>query len=126
MHHTTFANQYELGYAGEASAIAFYEQAGYELLAHRARCRSGELDLILLAPDGAIVCVEVKTRRSTDFGGAEAVTSKKLATMRRCAAEWLARHDYGYREVRFDVVEALFDGTEFHLQRYQGAEDGAC
>ena len=46
MHHTTFANQYELGYAGEASAIAFYEQAGYELLAHRARCRSGELDLI--------------------------------------------------------------------------------
>lgn len=133
MHHythvadTPFADQYELGYAGEVSTIAWYEDAGYLLIEHRARCKSGELDIVMLAPDGAIVCIEVKTRRGTAFGAAEAVTSKKLATMRRCAAEWLGRNVHeGHREVRFDVVEALFDGTGFALQRFEGAEDGAC
>ena len=88
--------------------------------------RKWEITFTTLVTFGGAFFASFPLFYSTSFGGAEAVTSKKLATMRRCAAEWLAGYEQGFREVRFDVVEALFDGTEFHLQRYQGAEDGAC
>ena len=45
-------DQYELGYAGEAGAIAWYEELGYQLLAHRARVKAGEIDAVLRAQDG--------------------------------------------------------------------------
>ena len=77
--------------------------------------------------DGTVVFVEVKSRRGTAFGAAEAVTTKKLNTMRRCAAQWLDKHSQGqYRPIRFDVVEVVFDGEDYILRRFPGVEDGAC
>ncbi|PAT13411.1 YraN family protein [Corynebacterium hadale] len=120
-------DQYELGYAGEAGAIAWYEELGYQLLAHRARVKAGEIDAVLRAPDGTIVFLEVKTRRGTAFGAAESVTPRKLATMRRCAGQWLSQHHLPEaRWARFDVVEAVFDGTQLHFHCFEGVEDGAC
>ena len=121
------ADQYALGKAGEAAAVRWYEEMGCRLLGARVRCRAGELDAIMLDADGTVVFVEVKTRRSGEYGGAEAVTAKKLATMRRCAAEWLSRHpEAGPRTVRFDVVDVRFDGATFTARRYEGVDDGAC
>ena len=125
--HIDYEDQYLLGRAGEAGAAAWYEEQGYVLLAMRQRCRAGEIDLVMEAPDGEIVFIEVKARRSLVFGAAEAVTSKKLDTMRRCAAEWLSKHaGIEYRPIRFDVVEAIFNGSEFLYRRFVGVEDGAC
>lgn len=122
-----FADQYALGRAGEGAAVCWYEEDGYTHLASRVRCRAGELDAVMLAPDGTVVFIEVKTRRGGRYGGAEAVGAKKLATMRRCAAEWLERRpDQGYAPVRFDVCELIFDAGGFHARRYEGVEDGAC
>ena len=84
----------------------------------------------LAAPDGTVVFLEVKTRRSNEYGGAESVTAKKLLAMRRCAGEWLDRSPHGgYVDVRFDVCEVVFDGagfTEYTMLRFEGVEDGAC
>ncbi|WP_230208561.1 YraN family protein [Corynebacterium bouchesdurhonense] len=122
-----FADQYALGRAGEGAAVCWYEEDGYTYLASRVRCRAGELDAVMLAPDGTVVFVEVKTRRGGQYGGAEAVGAKKLATMRRCAAEWLERRpEQGYAPVRFDVCELIFDAGGFRARRYEGVEDGAC
>lgn len=119
--------QYELGQAGEKAAIRWYEEEGYTLLGHRQRMRSGEIDAVVEDADGTVVFVEVKARRGTAFGAVEAVTSKKLATMRRCAAQWLEKFAADiYRPIRFDVVEVVFDGDGYILRRFPGVEDGAC
>lgn len=121
------ADQYALGLAGEEIATDWYAQHGYEVLQRRVRCRAGEIDAVLRAPDGDVVFLEVKSRRNGDFGGAEAVTDRKYATMRRCAAEWLERTPgLGYAAVRFDVCEVIIDAARYTATRYEGVEDGAC
>lgn len=127
---SAIADQYALGRYGEDLAAEWYADHGYSVLNQRVRCRAGEIDAVLAAPDGTIVFLEVKTRRSNEYGGAESVTGKKLLTMRRCAGEWLDRSPHGgYVEVRFDVCEVVFDGTDFTeytMLRFEGVEDGAC
>ncbi len=125
--HVDYATQYALGRAGEQAAVERYEAEGYQTLGVRVRMHAGELDAIFEDADGTIVFVEVKSRAGVDFGAAEAVTAKKLATMRRCAAQWLDRQDFGaYRSVRFDVVECLFTEDGVDMVRFEGVEDGAC
>lgn len=124
------ADRYELGRFGEDLATTWYSEYGYQVLNQRVRCRAGELDAVLAAPDGTIVFLEVKTRRSDEYGGAESVTAKKLLTMRRCAGEWLDRSPHGgFVNIRFDVCEVVFDGaqhTDYTMLRFEGVEDGAC
>lgn len=121
------ADQYAFGLAGEHIAVAWYQDLGYTCVDTRARCRAGEIDAVLRDADGTIVFLEVKTRRGRSYGGAEAVGSKKLATMRRCAAEWLSRWpDTAHVPVRFDVVEVVLKGANYTATRFMGVEDGAC
>jgi len=54
---------------------------------------------------GEIVFVEVKTRVSTDFGGAAAAVGRaKQAAMTRTASAYLGRFGLWDRPCRFDVV----------------------
>jgi putative endonuclease len=93
-----------LGAAGEDTAAAWYEAAGYRVLDRNWRCREGELDLVVERP-GVVVFCEVKTRRGTGFGeGFEAVTRDKQLRIRRLATRWLAEHRGARRALRFDVV----------------------
>jgi putative endonuclease len=98
-----------VGRFGEELAARHLQAAGLTLLDRNWRCRSGELDIV--AADGdAIVFVEVKTRSGNGFGTpAEAVTARKLARLRRLAAQWLAEQPDGRRwaDVRFDVVAVV-------------------
>jgi putative endonuclease len=92
-----------LGAAGEHAVAAWYESAGYTVLARNWRCRAGELDLVV-ARGRTIVFCEVKTRRSATFGTpAEAVTATKQRRLRALAVAWLA--EQGARgDLRFDVA----------------------
>ncbi len=68
------------------------------------RCGEGEIDLVCRKGGTVVVC-EVKTRSTTDFGGAfEAVTASKQRRLRGLGARWLREHDVRCRNVRFDVV----------------------
>lgn len=95
---------------------ARYVETGYVVLARNWRCREGELDLVVAAPDRrSIVFCEVKTRRSGAFGSPlEAVSSAKQRRLRRLASRWLAVHRPGpvggRRELRFDVGAVEMDG----------------
>lgn len=96
-----------LGAAGEDRAAAWYEAAGYQVLARNWRCPDGEIDLVL-AGRGSVVFCEVKSRSSAAFGlPAEAVTPAKQARLRRLAARWMAESGRRAREVRFDVASVL-------------------
>lgn len=96
-----------VGRYGEDVAAAHVEARGWRVLDRNWRCRLGELDLVGMEGD-VLVVVEVKTRRSTAYGTpAEAVTWRKLARIRRLAAQWLTEHDVRAASVRVDVIAIL-------------------
>ncbi len=85
---------------------------GYEVLSRNYRLRGGEIDLVCRGPDGTVVFVEVRQRRSPSHGGAgESLSAAKLRRVRRAAARFLAA-ELGRPEapVRFDAVLVLGDG----------------
>jgi putative endonuclease len=93
-----------IGQAGEAEAERFLRRKGYRILARNLRTSLGELDLV--AEDGAVlVFVEVKARRTEDFGGAvEAVHERKQHKLIQVASQYLACYHLMNRACRFDVV----------------------
>ncbi|GAB3560134.1 YraN family protein [Spelaeicoccus albus] len=100
----------ELGQWGEKCAADHLAAQGFDLLDRNWHCRDGEIDLV--ARDGdCLVIVEVKTRRTGSAGHPlEAVTAKKLATLRRLAALWLRGHPVAAATIRIDVVGVLCAG----------------
>lgn len=95
-----------VGRYGEDVAARHLTEAGMQVLERNWRCDIGEVDLVAQDAQTLVIC-EVKTRRGLDFGSPlEAVTTRKLARLRRLAARWLAEHDDGRRPstVRIDVV----------------------
>ena len=113
-----YQHNHALGRAGEDRAIALYEERGYTILAHNVSYMFGELDFIA-EREGVTVFVEVKTRTTPQWGGAEAVTDHKLRKMRRCANAWLSGRPYG--AIRFDVVEVVANS----ITVYEGIDGGA-
>ncbi|MDP9101495.1 MAG: YraN family protein [Actinomycetota bacterium] len=99
----------ELGRYGEDLAAAHVRAAGMRILARNWRCSGGELDVVAVDTDGCVVFIEVKTRRSADFGTpVEAVTWQKARRIRRLALRWLAEHPQpGRRALRFDVISVV-------------------
>jgi putative endonuclease len=99
-----------VGDAGEDAVAAWYEAAGYSIVARNWRVREGELDVIARRGDVLVFC-EAKTRRGDAFGiPAEAVTSRKQARIRGLAAQWLAAHRVRADVLRFDVASVRPDG----------------
>jgi putative endonuclease len=89
---------------GEQIALSFLLGLGYQLVARNWRCRSGEIDLIMM--DGTVmVFVEVKTRMGTAYGlPQEAVNSRKQSKIRRLAQFFMTVANRREQELRFDVV----------------------
>ena len=113
-----------LGAAGEARAAAHLEASGYRILARNVRAGGVELDLVAQRGD-TLVFVEVKTRTSDAFGGAEdAVDARKQARLARGAAAWLREHAHGARRARFDVIACRFEsGSGWRLTHFEDAFD---
>jgi len=117
----------DLGREGENRAAAFLEHRGFGILARNVRAGGVELDLIVRR--GTLVAiVEVKARRSGDYGmPEEAVDARKQARLVRGGAAWLREARLrGVRRVRFDVVACLetSDGT-WQLRHWEGAFDAS-
>lgn len=99
-----------LGAAGEDLAACTVARAGLRILDRNWRSWRHELDLVCEDGD-TIVFVEVKTRRSADFGGpAGALGQRKRLALTKAAQAWLASHRAWSRPCRFDVVCVLATG----------------
>jgi putative endonuclease len=112
----------QVGDAAEDAALLYLQQAQLRLLERNYRTPGrggGEIDLIMRAPDGTTVFVEVRQRKSTSHGGAAAsVTFAKQRRIIFAARHYLMR----LREpppCRFDVVLLEPTGIEW----FQGAFD---
>ncbi|AEI44358.1 YraN family protein [Paenibacillus mucilaginosus] len=117
-------NRRQLGAAGEAAAERYLRGQGMRPLARNWRCRSGEIDLILM--DGELVVfVEVRTRTSNrSFGtAAESVDARKQRQVAATSQVFLMQQRLLDRQVRFDVisVEAQGDGAILSLDHIRSA-----
>lgn len=88
------------------------QQKGYRILERNYRIAGGELDLI--ADDqGTLVFIEVKARRSNQFGGAPyAITPRKKQQIIKLALCYLSRHGLTNTDCRFDVILAIATNEE--------------
>lgn len=96
-----------LGDAAEDLALAHLQRAGLRLMARNVKTPGrggGEIDLVMRAPDGTVVFVEVRRRKSQTHGSAAA--SVDLVKQRRIV--FAARHIIARMNpvppCRFDVV----------------------
>ena len=106
------ADRARLGRWGEKRSERFLKGKGYRTLTRNFSCQTGELDLVMVDPEGAIVFVEVKTRSSERFASTEAIiTSAKKRRVRRAARYFLLCHGIGERVCRFDVVIVVLDDS---------------
>ena len=102
----------QTGDAWELKARRWLEGKGLRFIVANVRGRGGEIDLIM-REGSTTVFVEVRYRRSAQFGGAAAsVTRSKQHKLLQTARLWLARHNGSFDTVdcRFDVV--AFTGNE--------------
>jgi putative endonuclease len=106
---------------GEDLALRYLLRHGYRLVERNFRKRRGEIDLIVRNED-TLVFVEVKLRRSTGFGDPlEAVTTRKQATIRSLAEQYLADNRPDFNTLRFDVVGILATPTEIRVDHIEDA-----
>ena len=104
------------GDRGEEAARLHLESVGYVLLDRGWTCRSGELDLVMRAPDGTIAIVEVKTAYRDSAGDpAGWITASKRRRLSRAALEWLVAHDSMDHPARFDLVSIAPDRSILHI-----------
>lgn len=111
-----------LGKSGERIALRYLEDKKYKILARNFRLFRGEIDIIALDRK-ILVFVEVKTRKSTDFGlPEESVTSSKQEQIKKIAQGFLTKNNINETECRFDVVSLIFDeGKGFSIRHIQNA-----
>lgn len=114
------AEHNELGKQGEALAVEFLQQKGYEILETNWTFQKAEIDIIA-QKDSILAIVEVKTRSSIDFGlPQDFVTPKKIQLLVKAVNEYVLAKDLEV-EVRFDIIAIHKEGTEHHLEHIEEA-----
>jgi len=96
------------GVSGESFAVEVLEKSGYQILEQNYRTSLGEIDIIAREGD-VLVFVEVKSRRTGQFGSPKlAVTAKKQRKISMVALEYLKQTRQNGEKARFDVVSIRF------------------
>ena len=100
-----------IGNVGEDYAVKILKKNKYKLIERNFTIRGGEIDII--AKDGEyLVFVEVKMRKSTEFGRpSEFVGYSKQEHLRKAAVLYMKKTEYD-GPCRFDVVEIVGEINE--------------
>jgi putative endonuclease len=95
------------GQSGEQAAVVFLKNKGFRIIQTNYRVAGAEVDIIALT--GRILCfIEVKTRKSSDYGLPEAfVHLAKQRKIIRAAKFFSTRKAYREYLIRFDVVSII-------------------
>jgi len=99
----------EVGILGEKLAGDFLKKRGYHIWETNYRCPEGEIDIIARHRD-SLVFIEVRTKRSREFGSPEeSITPAKMERLRTVAARYRQTHDNLPSSWRIDVVAVELD-----------------
>lgn len=110
------------GRRGEDLAHRLLRSKGYIVVARNYRTSTGSGEVDIVAWDGdALVFVEVKSRRTDEFGTPDrAVDFEKRARLVRAAHNYVRRAGVAWERVRFDVVSVV-DGSAPELTLVRSA-----
>ncbi len=97
----------QFGKESESEAVRYLKKNGYKILEQNYRTKLGEIDII--AKDkGTIAFIEVKSRRSGNYGNPKwAVTPKKQRKISMVALYYLKTTNQSDEKARFDVVTLI-------------------
>ncbi len=99
------ADPKQLGRWGEKRCERVLKRKGLKTLTRNFSWKTGEIDLVMVAPDRTIVFVEVRTRSDDAFGPPESsITASKKNRLLRTARYFLAANQIEDRPFRFDIV----------------------
>jgi len=94
----------ETGIRGEKLAKDFLKKQGYRILETNYRCPEGEIDIIARHKD-FLVFIEVRTKKSLEFGSPEeSITLTKKERLRAVASRYRQTHNDLPLLWRIDVV----------------------
>jgi putative endonuclease len=113
------------GQQAEDRAARFLKSLGHKVLARNVASSFGEMDIVSL--DGnTLVFVEVKARKSKEYGEPwESVTKEKQARLSRMGHWYLTKHPHE-GIVRFDVISIYWPnelGNHPEIEHFKNAFD---
>jgi putative endonuclease len=101
------------GRYGEALARQWLQENGYEIITSNWQQSHYEIDIIA-SKENVLHLVEVKYRKSRQFGNPEeSVTRKKVQCLMRAASAYLSRHYWPH--VQIDVLSIIDQNKELHF-----------
>ena len=114
------ADHNDLGKLGEELAVNYLTGKGYEILERNWRNIHKEIDII--AKDGKfLVIVEVKTRKSDEYGAPDlSVTKRKQHMLIAAANAYIFRNKLDV-ETRFDIISIFFKDSELVIEHIEDA-----
>jgi putative endonuclease len=102
-------NRQEVGKLGEKMAQKFLKKRGYRVRETNFHCRGGEIDIVAQQRD-CLVFIEVRTKRSLDFGTPEeSITQAKKEKLIALALTYIDTHQNLPPLWRIDVVAIEVD-----------------
>jgi putative endonuclease len=115
-----------LGRKGEDLAHRYLQSAGFKILARNYRPAGGEAEVDIIARHGGItVFVEVKSRRSDQFGSPDrAIGSEKQKRIVRAARKYASRARIDWSQVRFDTVSIVFGNPPSIVHQHDAFFEG--
>ena len=111
---------HELGKLGEDLAANYLIDKGYQILERNWHSGHKEIDIIALK-DGVLVIVEVKTRKSDDFGEPDIAVDRYKQRMLIWAADAYVRYKNLNVEVRFDIISIVLTDGEPQIEHIEDA-----
>ena len=110
--------RHALGERAEGLAAAWLSARGWTILARRWRCPQGELDLVARDPDGVLVAIEVKLRRTDRAGSpSESIDRHRLQRLRSALGRFADQVQAPFSEgMRVDLLAVRpADGGRWRL-----------
>lgn len=114
--------RHDLGIVAERAVGEWLEESGWQVLGRRVTSAGGgEVDLVALDPDGVLVGIEVRARRTGRAGtGSESIDARRTARIGRTLVAFAAGGRLRHRGLRIDLVSVMPDpatATRWRLRR---------
>ena len=116
----------DTGILGERIACEFLGKNGYDIIETNYRCTEGEIDIVARQKD-LLIFVEVRTKKSRQFGSPEeSITRIKKERLRAVAERYGQEHDDIPGSWRIDVMAIQLDSSNRvrRIQLIENAVDG--
>ena len=105
-------NKRSAGNYGEKLAGEFLKNLGYQIIKKNFQFGHGEIDIIAKDKD-VLVFVEVKYRKSLEFGEPEfSINKNKQSQIKKIAGAYLAINEIKDKDCRIDVIAILHQSDE--------------